>query len=176
MFLLKCTSEVQKVLKVNGAAAIDRQEGDAPLGNWYVNQFIADRRKFFIFMSESTLLSFVLHKGKRPITCDLLQDAFQSGLEHLLAMRGFPMEVVGKTLAPYADGVIAKTDSRSSLGSMNDLVHIYRHMIEYDGWQEGLGLTGIMMKINDMPQRKLDWSDSWRAVETILGPLNTEAQ
>lgn len=176
MFLLKCTSDVQKALRVNGEPAIDVLDNNAPFGNWYVNQFTADRRKLFIFMSESTLLSFVLYKGKRMVSRDSLLDVFQSGLERLLAMRGFPMDVVDKTLARYASGVIAKTDSRSSLGSMNDLVHIYRHMIEYDGWQGGLGLDGIMMKVNDMPQRKLGWSDSWRAVQSILGPLKTEAQ
>lgn len=172
MFLLKCTSEVQKVMKAKGTPAIDVRESDAPLGNWYVNLFVADRRKFFIFMSESTLLSFVLHKERTPITRDSLHDVFQSGLEHLLAMRGYPMGVVDKTLAQYANGVIAKTDSRSKLGSMNDLVHIYRHMIEYPGRQGVFDLTGIMMKVNDMPQRKLDWADSWRAVQTVLGPFD----
>lgn len=176
MFLFKCTSEVQKALRANAEQLIDVEDSDLPLGHWYVNQFVADRRKLFIFMSESTLLSFVLHKGKKPIARDSLQDAFQSGLEHLLAMRGFPMEVVDKALARYSNGVIAKTDSRSSLGSMNDLVHIYRRMIEYDGWQGDAGLTRIMMKVNDMPQRRLDWSVSWRAVQTILAHFDAEVR
>lgn len=171
MFLLKCTSDVQKVLSSSGTPSIDAVDSGVPLGHWYVNQFVADRRKYFIFMSEKTLLSFVQQKGRKPVTRDTLQEAFQSGLEHLLAMRGFPVEVVEKTLALYAYGVIARTDSRSSLGSMNDLVHNYRHLIEYAGWQRGLGLNGIMMKINEMPQRRLDWSNSWFAVKAMLGPL-----
>lgn len=161
MLFLKCTASIQKIVGLRKENLADAVETDAPLGNWYVNQFKADRKQMFIFMSESTLLSFILFKGKKPVTAESLPNMLLAGLQQLLEMRGLPIAAVEKALLHYESGAYAKTDSRSSLGTLNDMVHIYRHMIEVSGGLASCDLTGIIMKINEMPQRKLDWSNSW---------------
>jgi len=171
MMYLKCTAEVHKAVGLRKENLADAGVTDAPLGNWYVNRFDADRRRVYIFMSESTLLSFILLQGKKPITVESLSNMMLAGLQQLLEMRGLPSAAIDKAFAHYESGVYAKTDSRSSLGSLNDLVHCYRHMIEYQGGLASCDLTDIIMNINDMPQRKLEWSNSWDVTEAKLTVL-----
>ncbi len=168
MLYLKCTLEVQKAVGLQKENLADAGTTDAPLGNWYINRFETDRRKIYIFMSESTLLSFLLFQGKNPVTVQSLPNMMLAGLQQLLEMRGLPSEAINRAFAHYESGVYAKTDSRSSLGSLNDLVHCYRHMIEFQGGLASCDLTDIIMKVNDMPQRKLKWRKSWAVAQAKL--------
>ncbi len=86
-------------------------------------------------------------------------------------MRELSGAAIDRVFAHYESGAYVKTDSRSTLGSMNELVHIYRYMIESQGGLVSCGLTGIIMKINDMPQRKLEWSNSWDITQAKLSIL-----
>lgn len=172
MLYLKCTVEVQKAVGLRKENLADAAGTNAALGNWYVNRFEVERRKIFIFMSESTLLSFVLLQGKKPVTVQTLPDMMLAGLQQLLEMRGLPRAAIDRAFEHYESGVYAKTDSRSALGSLNDLVNCYRHMIEFQGSLASCDLTDIIMKTNDMPQRKLGWSKSWDVTQAKLTLLS----
>lgn len=171
MLYLKCTSAVQKTVGLRKENLADAGTTDAPLGNWYINRFETDRRNIYIFMSESTLLSFILFQGKNPVTVQSLPNMMLAGLQQLLEMRGLSSEAIDRAFVHYESGVYAKTDSRSSLGSLNDLVQTYRHMIEFQGGLASCDLTDIIMKVNDMPQRKLEWSKSWDVAQAKLAML-----
>lgn len=168
MLYLKCTAIVQKLIGLRKENLTDAMETDAPLGNWYVNRFEADRRQIFIFMNESTLLSFILFKGKKPITFESFPTLLLAGLQQLLEMRGLPHASIEKSLRHYESGAYAKTDSRSALGTLNDLAHLYRYLIESQGGLASCDLTSIIMKVNEMPQRKLEWSNSWEVAREKL--------
>lgn len=168
MLFLKCTATVQKIVGLRKENLADAVETDAPLGNWYVNQFKADRKQIFVFMSESTLLSFILYKGKKAVTVESLPNMLLAGLQQFLEMRGLPSATIEKALLHYESGAYAKTDNRSSLGTLNDLIHIYRHLIESSGGLASCDLTAIIMKINEIPQRKLEWSNSWAVTQAKL--------
>jgi hypothetical protein len=171
MLYLKCTAEVQKALGLRKENLIKAGETDAPLGNWYINRFDADGRHIYIFMSEPTLLSFILFQGQKPVTPQRLPNMMLAGLQQLLEMRGLPSAAVGRAVTPYEAGLYAKTDSRSSLGCLNELVHAYRYMIESNGGLGSCDLTGIIMRVNDMPQRKLEWATSWDVTQARLSVL-----
>lgn len=72
MLYLKCTAEVQKAIGLRKANLADAQTGSAPLGNWYVHRFAIGRTKFFLFMSEVSLLSFVLYQGRKLVDAQAL--------------------------------------------------------------------------------------------------------
>jgi hypothetical protein len=86
---------------------------------------------------------------------------FMGGLSQLLSMKGVDVACIENTIASYHTGLFSKTDSRTKLGSMNDLVRCYTTMIEVQGGLDSCDLTGIIMKINGMPQRVLGWRTSW---------------
>ncbi len=169
MLYLKCTNEVQKTIGLKKANLAAASFSDAALGNWYVNRFKIGRKNVFIFMSDATLLSFILLQGKKPVTVTSLPLFLLGGLQQLLEMRSFSDLSISKVLQPYSVGLFAKTDSRSDLGSLNDLVNCYDHMIEFEGGLDHCNLTGIIMKVTDMPQRKLKWSTSWDVTTQRLG-------
>lgn len=172
MLYLKCTAAVQRAVGLRKENLADADATNAPLGSWYVNRFEADGREIYIFMSDSTLLSFILFKGQRPVTIQSLPNMLLAGLQQLLEMRGFPGEAIDRAFGHYESGVYAKTDNRSSLGSLNDLVRCYQHMIEFEGGLGACDLTGIIMRANDMPQRKLEWNSSWDVTQEKLALLS----
>ncbi len=175
ILFLKCTGDVLKVLKLRKerVAEADGTLSSAPLGHWYVHRFRVDRRWAYLFMSESTFLSFVLFQGKKPVTAETLPLMFLAGLEQLLTMKGFSAAQIDMALSPYSTGLFAKTDSRKTLGVMNDLVRCYASMIEFDGGLASCDVTRIIFKLNDMPQRTLSWKSSWQATEKLLDPQAT---
>jgi hypothetical protein len=172
MLYLKCTGIVQKVLKLPKSMLAEALPNPAPLGNWYVNRFGIGRRKAYIFMSETTLLSFILLQGKKPVTVETLPTMLLAGLAQLLQMRGFSEDAIERAVVHYRDGIFAKTDSRSDLGSLNDLVQRYQWIIESDGGLDHCDLTHIIMGTNDMPQRRLGWCTSWVATQSKLQLLS----
>ena len=168
MLYLKCTGAVQKILGLPKTLLTDAIPSTAPLGNWYVHCFGIGRRKAYIFMSDATLLSFILFQGKKPVTVETLPNMMLAGLEQLLQMRGISQDAIERAMVPYHEGLFAKTDSRSDLGSLNDLVQRYQWVIEREGGLDGCDLTDIIMGTNAMPQRRLGWCTSWEVTQSKL--------
>ena len=160
MLYLKCTGEVQKAIGLRKVDLADATASTAPLGHWYVHRFSVGRTRCFLFMSEVTLLSFVLYQGRKPVNAQTLPQMFLTGLVQLMDFMGVDADTIARALHEYRQGLFSKTDSRKILGSMNDLVLCYCTMIEAQGGLAACDLTGTIMKINDMPQRTLDWSTS----------------
>ena len=161
MVYLKCTGEVQKALGLRKDQLAEPQTVAAPLGSWYVHRFSVGRTRFFLFMSEVSLLSFLLFQGGKPVNVQTLPPMFMAGLSQLLSMKGVDAVRIENAIASYHTGLFSKTDSRTKLGSMNDLVRCYTTMIESQGGLDSCDLTAIIMKINEMPQRVLGWKTSW---------------
>ena len=79
MLYLKCTADVQKTIGLYKSQLSPIESLEAPLGHWMVNRFMVERRKAYVFMSESTLLSFILLSGKVPMTPQRLPDMLIGG-------------------------------------------------------------------------------------------------
>ena len=90
MLYLKCTADVQKTIGLHKSQLSPIESSEAPLGHWMVNRFMVERRKAYVFMSESTLLSFILLSGKVPMTPQRLPGMLIGGLVQLLQLRGLP--------------------------------------------------------------------------------------
>lgn len=168
MFYLKCTGVVQKALGLPKGLVADALPSSAPLGHWYVHRFDLGRRKAYVFMSETTLLSFILFQGKKPVTAESLPNMMLAGLEQLLQMRGMGVDTIERAMAHYREGMFAKTDSRQALGSLNDLVQRYQWMVDYDGGLDRCDLSRIILGTNEMPQRRLGWATSWDITQSKL--------
>lgn len=172
MLYLKCTGTVQKALGLPKTLLADALPNPAPLGNWYVNRCDVGRRKAYVYMSETTLLSFILFQGKKPVTVETLPTMMLGGLAQLLKMRGFSEDAIERAMVHYQDGLFARTNSRPDLGSLNDLVQRYQWLIEYEGGLDQCDLTRIIMATNDMPQRRLGWCTSWDMTQSKLQLLS----
>src|SRR3989344_5431797 len=154
MLQLRCT---QKVLREFGLKPDDvstTRDPDSPLGNWYVNLFMVDRRKTFLFMNERTFLSFIIFGIKK------------SNVQKM--PEGFDVAEIDRVFGGYEAIEFTKTDSRRMLGNMNDLTSLYQHFILSDGGFNYCNLNEIISKINRTPQRNLGWSLSIEVVRDLL--------
>lgn len=133
MLYLKCTGEVQKAIGLRKGDLADACVSTAALVHWYVHRFVVSGTRCFLFMSEATLLSFVLYQGRKPANAQTLPQMFLTGLVQLLDFMGLDADTIARALHAYREGVFSKTDSRRVLGSMNALVHCYCTMIEAQG-------------------------------------------
>lgn len=60
-------------------------------------------------MRESTLLSFVLHQGRRSPDVQTLPDIFLAGLQPLQSAKGLDSAAIARTMAPCRTGLSGKT-------------------------------------------------------------------
>ena len=168
MLYLKCTAEVQKAIGLGKGSLTEASPTSAPLGHWYVHRFSVGRTRFFLFMSEVLLLSFVLDKGRKPVNAETLPALFLAGLSQLLDMKGISAATIERTLAPYLSGRFSKTDSRKTLGCMNALVFLYSTMVAGEGGLASCDLSSIILKMNEVPQRTIGWKTSWEVTKSLI--------
>lgn len=143
------------------------KELDSILGNWYANIFTVDRRKTLIFMNERSLLSFIVY-GMRKDNIANFKEYFHRGLRQLLLIENIGKEQIEEILAQYEMVELTKTDSRTVLGNLNDLVDMYKYLILYDGGLNECDLTSIIRQRNRTPQRNLGGKYSMDILAELL--------
>jgi hypothetical protein len=167
MLQLRCTAKAQKELGIKKSELADAKRGDTLLGNWYVNLFTVDKRKTLIFVNEKTLLSFILF-GVKESNVKNIPEIFLRGLEQLLTIEGFDIGQVNKVFSGYENYEFTKTISKSVLGSMNDLVYLYKSSVQYEGGYKNIDIGELILKTNRTPQKNLGWSYSIDLVRELM--------
>lgn len=119
MFILHCTKKAQGRLKVNPEDCLP--EATTKLGNWYCNEFTAQRRKYLMFVNERTLLPAVL--SLRDVrTREDIMERFRRRLFKSFRLLEFPENQFMPEIRELEEVVFAKTQNRSVLGSMNEMI------------------------------------------------------
>ena len=167
MIQLRCTGKVQKQLGIRPNELSEIKGADSTIGNWYVNISTIDRRKTFLFMNERTLLSFILYGVKKSKT-PRIHEIFLQALNQLLLLEGFNHKTINHINDEYLDLEFTKTNSRSLLGNMNDLMDHYKHYIYTDRGLQHCDLTAIIQRLNRIPQKNIGWKYSIDLVKEIL--------
>ena len=167
MLQLRCTGKVQKELGIKPTELSEIKEPNSTLGNWYVNISTIDRRKTFLFVNERTLLSFILY-GVKKSNIPHIHETFVKALNQLLLMEGVDYPILNKINDEYLHLEYTKTNSRSILGSMNDLMYLYKHFIYSDGGLKHCNLDAIIQRINRTPQKNIGWGYSIDLAKDLL--------
>jgi len=126
MIVFRGTQKLLKELRIKKADLVD--PGDGVLGSWFANLFRIERRKCVLFTNDRTLYSVLLFGLRKP-DFDSLGMRYRDGLIANLQAAGLPAEQVasiGMACRPVAWGA---TNSRSVLGSMNDMISITKYMV-----------------------------------------------
>ena len=111
MLVLRCT---QKILKRIGSPVADPPESTTALGDWYAQPLAVGQQHYVLLVSEHSRLP-VLMPGR---DVKHLAVHFPAALSRVLAGLGVPEEVIARELAEGGEIVIAKTASRSLLGTL----------------------------------------------------------
>ncbi len=167
MLQLRCTAKARNLAGIRDKDLSEPVPDKTILGGWYLNVFQIGKRKALIFMNERTLLSFIIF-GVRKDNLKNLPDKFRLGLAQFLEMIGINQTRIERIVSEYNNHCYTKTISKSVIGNMNDLVDLYQEFVWHDGGLENCDLDEIIIKINQTPQRNIDWNFSLNlAVELI---------
>ena len=144
--VLRCTDKLAKLRGVRlSALAEPATEG---CSEWYGNLLRLDRRKCVLITHAETLFSFLV-AGVLKAEVSPIGHFLVSRVEFELATEELPVDLFGR-LDP--DSVqIARTSSRSILGSMNDLAFQWRRTVEMAGGLESTDVASTNRRLRRMP-------------------------
>jgi hypothetical protein len=118
-----------------------------------------DRKKCLLFTNNQTLYSFFVASMKRQ-QFENFAEVFRLGLFRSLTSEGIAEPQVEYALREHQHIVIAKTNSRSILGSMNDLVFQIQCMIDAIGGLANADLLEINRQLNRIPMSAIRYNFS----------------
>ncbi len=148
-----------KVLKEAGVKPVDAVASSSrpeELGNWYANLIRIEKRKCLLFTNEKTLYTFLIPKVLKRNVVNIREE-FITHLAYNLQFEGFGTDMVQKAGHEYQEIALAKTESRSVLGSMNEFAFKYEFFICRAGGLDSVKILAVNKKINRTPMSPLKY-------------------
>ena len=158
MVVFRCTRKVLIRLRVEPAAEPPPSTGR--LGDWYIGLVFIRRRPVLLLVSEQTRLP-VLVSASPP---RLLPARFKIALSHVLVDLAIDPERIAQELRAVDKIIIATTQNRSLLGTINDFTLAIKLAVE-DG--SVVSFHALSLWLADTPIRPLD-DDPARATRKRL--------
>jgi hypothetical protein len=156
MSIIKCTTKLLNELGVKPANASDQPPSFC---DWHANVLRLDRKKYVLFTNDQTLYSLLVPWNKSPRSTDFMK-RFRFGLLKNLMNEGLAEAQVEYLLREHAQITITKTNSRSVLGSMNDLAIQIKSMILMSDGLTDVNLSEINLQLNRIPMSAIKYQFS----------------
>lgn len=169
MIHLQCTLPVLKHIACDSKGLTQAGDTDALFGNWSTTDFVVNRRHAFIFMSDKSLLSFLLLEGKMKFDLSNLQILLRNGLAQLLEFMAIPQECIDAVIADLDVMWVTKTKDRSIMGNLTALVDAYQDGIYRRGGLKSFDLSELILNVNNRPKRRLGWASPAEITHELLG-------
>ena len=168
MQFIKCTKKLQTAMGLKPSQLSDMACSNGKLGSWHANLIYIDGKKCVVFANDKTLFNFIatdVIKAQFKNLSSLFTDLLQS----TLASEQIPQSIIALIIAEY-DGIdYKKTDSRSVLGTINDLAFIYKNQIRSSGGVHSYKIPEIISQQNHMPMGALKYGQSIVALRELYG-------
>jgi hypothetical protein len=159
MITIRCTQKLSKELGPKrtrpGASDDPGDPGDGVLGSWFANLFRLERRKCVLLTNDRTLYSVLLH-GLRKADFAELGPLLVEALLANLRGDGVPAETVASIGMACHPIVWGPTNSRSVLGSQNELIQTCKLLAKVDRTAEGPDLASLQHRLNRLPLQARD--------------------
>ena len=123
MIVMRCT---RKLLERVGDPIGDPPASTSLLGDWYAKPFPVAQRRFVLLMSGTSRLSVVM-PGRDLAN---LPHGFPDALAAVLGRLRLSPDAVEREVEASREVVLAVTDSRSMLGSLNDFALYAKHKLQ----------------------------------------------
>lgn len=151
MIAIRCTRKLLQLL--DGATADCVPDTTAALGDWYANVVETVAGALIVFANERSLLSVAI-----PVSmADRLFTEFPARVYNLLRMIGVSTDVALRECAELETVVLARTESRSVLGSLNEIALFYQVVAEGDSGRETLSLSAVERQLSRFLHGPLDY-------------------
>jgi len=164
MGIIRCTAKLLTELKTKPTNGPSQPSAWC---DWHANLLWVDRKKCVLFTNNQTLYSFFLPSMKKPIL-ENFEEVFRLGLCKRPMNEGFAEPQVEYMLRGHRHIVIAKTNSRSILGSMNDLAFQIKSMIYATGGLANADLSEINRQLNRIPMSAIKYKFSIDELKQLL--------
>jgi hypothetical protein len=169
---LKCTRAVAARARLKRACLAPAASTNAVLGNWYVALLPLGERNAFVYMSERTLLSFIMLEGER-INPEKLSTCLVHGIYTVLGLAGFNPSDCERVLADYSAGSFAPADDASLLGSLSNIAQDYAGFIDHDGGLSHCSISDIIFSINSRPSKRLGFNSPFEVTASLVRGVAT---
>jgi hypothetical protein len=155
MAIIRCTTKLLNDLGAEPTSAPDLPPG---VCDWHASLLRLERKKYVLFTHDQTLYSLLMRWMKTPRSADFVE-TFRLGLFKSLMNEGLAEMQIKYLLSEHTQVMITKTNSRSVLGSMNDLTFQIKSMISASrltdaDWSE------INRQMNPIPMRAIKYNIS----------------
>jgi hypothetical protein len=151
---IRCTS---KLLKEIGIKHTIVPAQPPSLSDWHANLLRVDHKKCALFTNDLTLYSFLIHMVKKPLSAGL-GELFRLGLLKSLISDGLDNPQVRHMLGGQGSIMITKTNSRSILGSMNDLAFQIKCIVHEMNGLVIADLSEINRQLNYIPMGAIKYN------------------
>jgi len=142
------------------------------LGRWHANLLRVDRRKCVLFTHDVTLYSFLV-PGFKKVQFENFRDVFGQNLFKNLLWENFPQSQIEIVLDEHREIIIAKTNNRSVLGSMNDLAFQLKYRIAAMGGLVNVDLPELNHELNRIPMSAIKEIYSIDELRNLLNKMST---
>jgi len=166
MQLIRCTKKLQKEMGLKQSDLCVEEPRFSHLGQWHANLIYIDRRKCVLFVNDKTLSNFIVPDLSRA-QIRSLDKLFMTYLGCVLADAGIAEVDMAKIVAEYDSVEFANTNSKSVLGSMNELAFHYKLSIHEAGGVHSPAVPEIIRRLNRMPMGTLDYAFPVEALRAL---------
>jgi hypothetical protein len=169
---LKCTRAVISRARIKKDNLAPGTATDAVLGNWYVSMSKFMGRNVLVYMSEKSLLSFMMLEGER-ITPEKLSVSLIRGMILVVQMSGLNSDATERILADYSLGAFSLTDNPSLQGSLTAIMQDYLYLIDEAGGLSLCDISAITHSINHKPNKRLNWNTPFEVTQSLFKAIAT---
>ncbi len=153
MVIIRCTAKLLTELKTKPTNGPFQSSAWC---DWHANLLWVDRKKCILFTNDQTLYSFFVHPVKKP-SLEKFAEVFRLGLFRSLMGERLSEQQVEYVLSKHGHIVIAKTNNRSVLGSMNDLASQIKSMVYGMGGLASADLSELGRGLNRVPMSAIKY-------------------
>jgi hypothetical protein len=166
MQLIRCTKKLQKEMGLKKSDFSVDEPQKSYFGSWHANLIYIDGKKCLLFVNDKTLFNFIVPDILRAQIKEL-PSIFRTNLACVLATEGVPERAKTKIMSEYESIQYANTNSKSILGSMNDLAFHYKYHIQSEGGVHSYAVPSIIKKLNHMPMGALEYMFPIEALKAL---------
>ncbi len=134
MPIIRLTQKLQKECGIKPVDLVQVEESSAPFTEWYAHVFVLNRKKQVILVERQTLFAFTLEDVSRKDIRARLPELFIKRLGKALYIEGASGDVVAKVMdLCRGEFCYAKTESRRTIGAMNEFIKNHKFSYSYHG-------------------------------------------
>lgn len=160
-----CTTKLLKELGVKPTTVSGASDWGEGLDIWFANLLRLDRHKCVLFTQAQTLFSFLVPGVRKADLVDF-RGFFLSHLGETLGAEG--LSVAALPGIDCDSCVVARTNNRSVLGSMNDLAVYCRCTIEAEGGLSHCDMARLQRQLNRVPLSAIGYGQAIDRLREVI--------